>query len=125
MLPSTSITDGIITLRPFQAQEAHELFTAVHESLPELKPWMSWAHDSYSMQEAHDFVAITRARWQENTLFGFAITETKNGSFLGGCSLSHLHPIYHFCNVGYWVRSSRHGEGFTGPRRKTGHALWL
>ena len=118
MLLSNSVTDGIITLRPFQAREASELFAAVRESLPALKPWMSWAHDQYSMQEAQDFVAITRARWQENTLFAFAIVEAKNGSFLGGCSLSHLHPIYHFCNVGYWVRSSRRGEGIAGRAAK-------
>jgi ribosomal-protein-serine acetyltransferase len=33
---------------------------------------------------------------------------------LGGCSLSHKHPVYHFCNVGYRVRSSRHGNGIAG-----------
>ena len=30
---------------------------------------------------------------------------------LGGCSLSHVHPVYRLCNVGYWVRTARRGEG--------------
>ncbi len=72
---------------------------------------MSWAHDGYSMQETKDFIRITRARWEEGTLFAFAITDAKSGSILGGCSLSHIHPVYHLCNLGYWVRTSRRGEG--------------
>src|SRR5512144_2344581 len=108
---SISVTDGVVTLRPFQMEDAQELYTAVHESLIDLKPWMSWAHNEYSMEEARSFIAITRARWEENTLFAFAMTDAKTGSVLGGVSLSHLHPVYHLCNVGYWVRTSRHGEG--------------
>lgn len=44
-------------------------------------------------------------------MFAFAITDAKSRSILGGCSLSHIHPVYHLCNLGYWVRTSRHGEG--------------
>lgn len=115
---SISVTDGVVTLRPFQMEDAQELYTAVHESLIDLKPWMSWAHNEYSMEEARSFIAITRARWEENTLFAFAMTDAKTGSVLGGVSLSHLHPVYHLCNVGYWVRTSRHGEGIAGRATK-------
>ena len=111
---STSITDGVVTLRPFRMEDASELYEAVCESLEDVKPWMSWAHDEYSMEEARSFIAITRARWEEDTLFAFVITDAKIGSVLGGISLSHLHPVYRLCNVGYWVRTSRHGEGIAG-----------
>jgi RimJ/RimL family protein N-acetyltransferase len=72
---------------------------------------MSWAHDGYSLEEAKDFIRITRARWEDGSLYAFAITDAKSGSILGGCSLSHIHPVYHLCNLGYWVRTSRHREG--------------
>src|SRR5512147_3022461 len=98
---STNLTDGVVTLRPFRMEDADELYAAARESLSDLKPWMSWAHDDYSMEEARSFIAITRARWEENTLFAFAITDAKTGSVVGGISLSHLHPVYHLCNVGY------------------------
>lgn len=114
MFLSTSLTDGVVTLRPFQMDDAQELFVAVRESLEDVKPWMGWAHDEYSMEEAHSFIAITRARWEEDTLFAFAMTDAKTGGVLGGVSLSHLHPVYHLCNVGYWVRTSRQGEGIAG-----------
>jgi len=110
-LLSNEITDGVILMRRFHINDAEDTFAAVRESLTELKPWMSWAHDGYSMQETKDFIRITRARWEEGTLFAFAITDAKSGSILGGCSLSHIHPVYHLCNLGYWVRTSRRGEG--------------
>jgi ribosomal-protein-serine acetyltransferase len=110
-LLSDEITDGVILMRKFHLRDAEELFTAVHESLTELRPWMSWAHDGYSLDEAKEFIRVTRSRWEEGTLFAFVITDAKSGVVLGGCSLSHIHPIYHLCNLGYWVRTSRRGEG--------------
>lgn len=108
---SQEITDGVILMRPFHLRDADETYTAVRESLTDLKPWMSWAHEGYSLSDSKEFIRITRARWEDGTLFAFAITEAKSGSVLGGCSLSHIHPVYHLCNLGYWVRTSRRGEG--------------
>ena len=111
---SQEISDGTVLLRPFRLEDAQETFTAVTESLSELKAWMSWAYDDYSFNDTREFIRITRARWQEGTLYAFAITDAKSGLILGGCSLSHIHPVYHLCNLGYWVRSSRHGQGIAG-----------
>ncbi|HKJ39223.1 MAG TPA: GNAT family N-acetyltransferase, partial [Anaerolineales bacterium] len=118
MLSSIQLKDENILLRPFQADDVESLYQAVRESLEDVKPWMSWAHDEYSLQEAEDFIRITRARWEEQTLFAFAIIDAITGSVLGGCSLSHKHPTFHFCNIGYWVRSSRHGQGIAGRAAK-------
>jgi RimJ/RimL family protein N-acetyltransferase len=30
---------------------------------------------------------------------------------LGAASLSHIHAVYNFGNLGYWIRSSRRGNG--------------
>ncbi len=114
MSSSTELADGVIVLRPFRLEDVMQVYDAVRESLTDLKPWMSWAHDGYSMEEAEGFIRITRARWEEKTLFAFAITDAKTGNILGGVSLSHIHPVYRLCNVGYWARSSRHGEGIAG-----------
>lgn len=115
---SQEITDGVILMRPFRFEDAEGIYPAVRESLTELKPWMSFAYDGYSLNDSKEFIRITRARWSEGTLFAFAITDKKTGSILGGCSLSHIHPVYHLCNLGYWVRTSRHGEGIAGRATK-------
>ena len=118
LLLSTNITDDVVTLRPFRLEDVIQLYQAIYESLTELKPWMSWAHDEYSPQDADDFIRITRVRWEEQSLYAFAIIDSKSGEILGGCSLSHKHPIYHYCNLGYWVRTSHHGKGIAGRAAK-------
>jgi len=105
----TQLMDTDITLRPFRMEDSVQLHEAVHESLKELKPWMSWATEDYTQLTAREYITITRARWDERTLFAFAIT--RNDEIVGGCTLSSIHPIYHYCNVGYWVRTSYHGQG--------------
>jgi ribosomal-protein-serine acetyltransferase len=114
----TNITDEVVTLRPFRMEDATQLHEAVRESLTELKPWMSWAHDEYSMDEVNSFIKMNHAGWEESTQYGFAIIDAKNGEILGGCGLNHFHPVYHLCNLGYWVRTSRHGEGIAGRSAK-------
>jgi len=115
---SIQLNDEKVLLRPFKLDDSEGLYQAVRESLADIKPWMNWAHNAYSQGDADDFIRITRARWEERTLFAFAIIDPMNGDVLGGCSLSHKHPVYRFCNVGYWVRSSRHGQGIAGRAAK-------
>lgn len=111
---STQITDGIILLRPFHLDDTKRVFEAVRESLTELKPWMSWAHDGYLPHETEDYIRITRIRWDEDTLYAAAITDAKTGEILGGCGLGAKSPVYHFSNLGYWVRTSCHRRGIAG-----------
>ena len=116
MLPSIELIDEELLLRPFRLDDAYHLYCAVRESLNDLKPWMSWASDTYSELTAREYITIARARWDERTFYAFAITRGED--FLGACTLSSIHPIYHFCNLGYWVRSSCHGQGIAGRAAK-------
>jgi ribosomal-protein-serine acetyltransferase len=116
MLFSVQLVDEDLLLRPFRFSDSTQLYEAVHESLKELKPWMSWATDLYSEMTAREYITIARARWEEHTFYAFAITCGEN--ILGACTLSSIHPIYHFCNLGYWVRTSCHGQGIAGRAAK-------
>ncbi len=118
MFPFITLTDGVINLRPFEFGEENNLYKTVRESIPELEPWMSWANEKYTTETALSFITITRAYWSNASMYAFAITDAQTGALLGGCSLSHIHPVYHFCNLGYWVRTSRRGEGIAGRSAK-------
>lgn len=118
MYPFVKLTDDNITLRPYEFGDENALLKAVKESLPELNPWMSWANESYSSETALNFITLARAYWASGAMYAFAITDSQTGEFLGGCSLSHIHPLYHFCNLGYWVRTSRQGNGIAGRAAK-------
>jgi len=112
MSSSVQLLDKDLVLRPFRFTDTARLYCAVHESLPELKPWMSWATDDYTEMTAREYVTIARMRWEEHTYYAFAIT--RGDELLGACTLSSIHPIYHFCNLGYWVRTSCRGQGIAG-----------
>lgn len=116
MLSSMRLTDEEILLRPFRLDDAHDLYCAIRESLKELRPWMSWATDGYSEQTAREYITIARARWEEHSFYAFAIL--RGDDLLGACTLSSIHPVYHFCNLGYWVRTSCHGQGIAGRAAK-------
>ena len=115
-LSSIRLTDEDLLLRPFHLADSNSLFCAVHESLKELKPWMSWATDGYTEMTAREYITIARARWEEHTFYGFAVL--RGDHLLGACTLSSIHPIYRFCNLGYWVRTSCHGHGIAGRAAK-------
>ena len=116
MLSSIQLIGDDILLRPFRPQDAPQLYEAVRESLERLKPWMSWATEGYTEMTAREYIGIARARWEEHTFYAFAITRADR--FLGACTLSSIHPIYHFCNLGYWVRTSCQGQGIAGCAAK-------
>lgn len=116
MLSSIQLTDEDLLLRPFRLTDAAHLYCAVKESLKELKPWMSWATDEYNELTAREYIAIARARWEEHAFYGFAVTHKED--LLGACTLSSIHSIYRFCNLGYWVRTSCQGQGIAGRAAK-------
>jgi ribosomal-protein-serine acetyltransferase len=111
MVAPVSLTDDVINIRPLEMGDVPAMYQAVRESLGELKRWMSWAHDRYTERETREWITAARAHWNSGTHYAFAITDQANSFFLGAVSLGQIHPIYHFCNLGYWVRSSQFGHG--------------
>jgi RimJ/RimL family protein N-acetyltransferase len=112
MPSSVQLVDEDILLRPFRLADALQLSQAVRESLRELQPWMSWANDGYTESTAREYISISRVRWDEHTFYAFAVT--RGDEILGACTLSSIHSIYHFCNLGYWIRSACRGQGLAG-----------
>jgi ribosomal-protein-serine acetyltransferase len=114
IIPYATLSDSRVILRPFQFEDAGDLYRAVLETMADLKPWMSWAHDGYSQSDALNYITVARAQWGEGSMFSFAVINAKSGAFSGTCSLTHIHPVYFYCNLGYWVRSSQRGLGMAG-----------
>jgi len=106
MFPFITLTDGVVTLRPFEFGEDNDLLIAVQESIPELQPWMSWANERYTSETALNFIALTRTYWSNGSLYAFAITDAKTGALIGGCSLvtSTRSTIFAISVIGYALR---------------------
>jgi ribosomal-protein-serine acetyltransferase len=123
LTPEDYPTDGTITLRPYQPGDEEETLRMVLESLEMLQPWMSWAHEGYSIEEARAYVQSVQEKWQNDSVYSFVITDAQEGVLLGGCGLGVFQPAYRLANLGYWVRQSRRGQGIA-PRAARMVARW-
>lgn len=111
MEKEVQLTDGSILLRPYRPKDAQAVYQAVRESLPELLPWMPWAHPDYSIEETKAWIKSCAEMWANDTEYNFAILDAKNGAYVGGCGLNQVNLAEGFANLGYWVRSSRTKQG--------------
>jgi RimJ/RimL family protein N-acetyltransferase len=112
MIPSnTSLTDGVITLRPVTLDDAPVLVEAVRESIPEIMPWMDWCAPAYNQEIARPWLSFLPAAWKAGTEYAMTITDAQTGTFLGASGLNHINHQYRLANLGYWVRTSATGCG--------------
>ena len=106
-----SLTNGIITLRPYRDEDTDLLYEAARESIPEMTRWMPWCHPDYSVKDSRDWVSSCFEKWDQGSAYDFAITDTSTGRYLGGCGLSDFHQDHNIANLGYWVRTSETKKG--------------
>lgn len=108
---NVQLTDGVILLRPPCPGDIPTITTAVHESLTELHPWMDWATHNYNQASAAYWLEFAQLAWEHLSGFQFVITDAETGEYIGNCGVDGINPKYCFCNLGYWVRTSRTKQG--------------
>jgi ribosomal-protein-serine acetyltransferase len=99
-----------IVIRPYQIEDAADVFHAVRESLAKLIPWMPWCHPNYSLQETQNWLELQILGFQKKENFEFAIL-SEDGRYLGGCGLNQIDKVNRNANLGYWVRSDVTRQG--------------
>ena len=104
--------DGFVRIRRFTTEDASPLYEAVHESVKQLCRWMVWCNPEYSLDESKSFVWNSERDWDRGERYSFVIEDSRDGSLVGSVGLSSIVLPHRFANLGYWVRTSRTGEGF-------------
>jgi ribosomal-protein-serine acetyltransferase len=94
-----------VEIRPCTLEDAPEVWEAARESCSELRPWMPWCHEQYSIEESRAWLEVQVPAFRDWRAFEFAIV-APNGRYLGGCGLNQVDKINKRANLGYWVRSS-------------------
>ncbi|MFI1990748.1 GNAT family N-acetyltransferase [Actinoplanes sp. NPDC020271] len=103
------INAGQLVLKRWEPEWAGELTAAVHESLPELIPFLPWAHDGYAPQDGRNFIEMSVRNWDAGTEFNYAIF-TSVGDLIGAIGLmTRLGPGT--LEIGYWMRTPWAGHG--------------
>lgn len=102
-----------VLVRPYRESDAQALFEAVAESRDHLRPWLPFADAHQTVEESRDWIIHVIAEWLIRTNLTVSIWEISTNRFLGG---SGLHPhdweIRYF-EIGYWLRASATGHGYT------------
>jgi len=106
------ISDGKITLKSYEKDDASRLCEAARESRDgEFTRWMPWCHEKYSRAESDSFIAHSIKGWENKTEFNFVVLEAKTGEFLGGIGLNQFNPQHNLVNLGYWIRRNQQNRG--------------
>jgi len=105
------LTDGTITLRPYQIWDIDSLYEAVRESISEMFEWMPWCHPDYSIEESRAWIELQPDKWEKGKEYNFAIFRNTGGLYLGGCGLSIIDHKIGVANLGYWIRTSQTQKG--------------
>ena len=72
-----SLTDGVVTLRPLSLNDLPAVLEAVHESVDEIMPWMTWCTPDYNESIARPWLASLPQAWESGTQYGLAITDAQ------------------------------------------------
>ena len=110
--------DGMI-LRPFTRRDVPTFVEAVRESHTTVARWMNWWRSDYSRDDAKTWIAQAGKNLQEETCYELGIFTADGKIFLGSAGLNLFNREHNFCNLGYWVRESRQGQGIATRAART------
>lgn len=105
---SFQIDDELKLVLPVE-RDAAELCAVVRENLEELKRWMPWATDEYSVASAREFIKGNLSEFA--TTGSFATCVVLNEKIVGIISFHHLDPNNKSAHLGYWLAKSAQGRG--------------
>ena len=108
---SERLSGGRVRIRRYRAADVDALFEAASESIPEVSKWLPWCHPGYVREESAEWIGSRPEAWDRGLAYSYAIEDAATGGFLGGCGLNQIDPLNRPANLGYWVRTSRTGEG--------------
>jgi RimJ/RimL family protein N-acetyltransferase len=106
-----SLSDGVVSIRPFNAFDAAPLFEAISESLPQLCTWLTWCRPDHALDDCAAFILKSQVDWQNGEQFNFGSFHAKTQKLIGSVALNQINRAHNFANVGYWVRTSEVGQG--------------
>jgi RimJ/RimL family protein N-acetyltransferase len=110
-IPS-EITSERLLLRVPRPGDGVVLIDAVRDSLPELKPWMPWAKDDYSVADAEDWCRRAAAKRILGEDANYFILHRQTGRFMGNItSFSKDWRVPKF-EIGYWLSTREVGHGY-------------
>ena len=106
--PSPPLTDGVVSLRPFRADDAPAVFAACQD--PDIQRWIPLIPAPYTEADARRFILMTLQAWHDGSGYEFAIADAATDRYIGSIGL-HVgaNPRRHA--IGYLVAPEARRQG--------------
>jgi RimJ/RimL family protein N-acetyltransferase/nitrite reductase/ring-hydroxylating ferredoxin subunit len=106
--PNPPLSDGVIALRPFRAEDAADIAAACQD--PEIQRWIPVIPSPYTEADARGFILMTLQAWHDGHSYEFAITEPATDRYIGSIGL-HVGPNARRHAIGYLVAPQARRRG--------------
>lgn len=100
-------TDGVVTIRPPVDADCDGLDEAIRSSLDELSRFTPWASPGHDASKTLAWIRSETGTGEDSFL-----VLSPAGEVVGGCGLNQFSEVNRFANLGYWIRTSRVGNGY-------------
>ena len=107
--PNPPLTDGVVALRPFRAEDAPAITAACQD--PDTQHWIPLIPVPYTEADARRYVLMTLQAWHDGGSAEFAIVDPDSDRLIGSIGL-HLGPNPRRHAIGYWVAADSRGRGY-------------
>ena len=106
--PSPPLTDGVVSLRQFSAEDVPAIVAACQD--PDIQRWIPMIPVPYTEADARRYVLMTLQAWHDGASFEFAIVDPADDHLLGSIGL-HVGPNPRRHAIGYWVGPGSRRQG--------------
>jgi RimJ/RimL family protein N-acetyltransferase len=110
--PDPPLSDGVVTLRPWQPDDVPALVDCI-DGDEEMTRWLDMIPQPYRENEAKLWVDQATSFWREGTAAPFAILAADSGEVVGGVGFRWVGEEQGVGEVGYWLRARDRGRGLT------------
>lgn len=111
VVPAEIRTERLMLRMP-SPDDALEVYEAVVESLPELRPWLVWAHQEQSVEQTRINIETARELFLSKTNLRYYMFDVSSGRLVGSTVLHEIDWEIPKFEIGYWVRTSAAGRGY-------------
>ena len=101
--------DEELELRAVEERFAEELTALVRRDLAHLSPWMPWATERYSLDDAREFIRRNIRQYAED--MGFATLIFYGGRVAGCIGYNNIDWANRKTDIGYWLGAAYQGRG--------------
>jgi RimJ/RimL family protein N-acetyltransferase len=107
--PDQPLTDGVVTLRPWQSGDEYALVRAI-DGDAEITKWLELIPQPYRQLEARAWVAAATKMWDDGSASPFAVLVEDD--VVGGCGITWFDRDQGVGDIGYWIRADARGRGY-------------